>query len=99
MICLLQEARRLNKLNARLVGIELYFDDSPQGKRFYTETLGLNLLDEDPSRYARFAAGPPLLSASNAKELNPIRRAIRPSFFSRFPTSPPPSHPSGASAS
>ncbi len=46
------------KLNACLIGIELYFDDLPQGKRFYAETLGLNLLDEDASRYARFDAGP-----------------------------------------
>lgn len=44
--------------NARLMGVELYFDDLPKGRRFYSETLGLACLDEDASRYARFAAGP-----------------------------------------
>lgn len=44
--------------NARLVGVELYFDDLPKSKRFYSETLGLATLDEDAARYARFAAGP-----------------------------------------
>lgn len=44
--------------NARLIGVELYFDDLPACKRFYSETLGLTCLDEDSSRYARFAAGP-----------------------------------------
>ena len=48
----------LENLNARLVGVELYFDDLPIGRRFYSETLGLSCLDEDASRYARFAAGP-----------------------------------------
>ncbi|HKS82150.1 MAG TPA: VOC family protein [Candidatus Acidoferrales bacterium] len=44
--------------NARLIGVELYFDDLTASRRFYSETLGLTCLDEDASRYARFAAGP-----------------------------------------
>jgi predicted enzyme related to lactoylglutathione lyase len=43
-----------SKLNARLVGVELYFDDLQQGKQFYGDTLGLQLLDEEEGRYARF---------------------------------------------
>jgi predicted enzyme related to lactoylglutathione lyase len=45
------------KLHARLIGVELYFDDLQQGKSFYGDTLGLKLMDEDVSRYARFNAG------------------------------------------
>ena len=46
-----------NKLNARLIGVELYFDDLQRGKRFYDETLGLELLDEEAGHHARFNAG------------------------------------------
>jgi hypothetical protein len=28
----------MSKINARLVGVELYFDDLPAAKRFYQET-------------------------------------------------------------
>lgn len=45
------------KLDARLIGVELYFDDLQQGKSFYSDTVGLTLADEDVSRYARFSAG------------------------------------------
>jgi len=46
-----------NELDVRLIGVELYFDDLQQGKRFYGETLGLDLWDEDPGHHARFHAG------------------------------------------
>jgi predicted enzyme related to lactoylglutathione lyase len=48
-------------LNARLVGIELYFDDLPAAKRFYAETLGLALSGEQPDHHAQFDAGPVFL--------------------------------------
>jgi predicted enzyme related to lactoylglutathione lyase len=41
----------------RLVGIELYFEDLEQGKRFYRDTLGLEISDEQPGHYAKFSAG------------------------------------------
>jgi predicted enzyme related to lactoylglutathione lyase len=44
-------------LNARLVGVELYFDNLPQGKQFYGSTLGLDLLDEEDGHHVRFNAG------------------------------------------
>ncbi len=47
-----------NKLNAHLIGVELYFEDLQAGKRFYNETLGLELLDEVGGHHARFNAGP-----------------------------------------
>lgn len=45
------------KLNARLIGVELYFDDLPRGKQFYGDLLRLELLDEEEGHHARFSAG------------------------------------------
>jgi catechol 2,3-dioxygenase-like lactoylglutathione lyase family enzyme len=45
------------KLNARLIGVELYFDDLQQGKHFYGNVLGLELLDQEAGHHARFNAG------------------------------------------
>lgn len=44
----------MNGLKARIVGIELYFDDLEHGKQFYGGKLGLELLDEQPGHHARF---------------------------------------------
>jgi predicted enzyme related to lactoylglutathione lyase len=41
----------------RLVGVELYFDDLESGKRFYRDTLGLKISEEEAGRYTKFAAG------------------------------------------
>jgi predicted enzyme related to lactoylglutathione lyase len=38
----------------RLLGVELYFDDLPRAKRFYQETLGLQLMDEEIGHHAKF---------------------------------------------
>jgi predicted enzyme related to lactoylglutathione lyase len=46
-----------NRLNARLIGVELYFGDLQQGKHFYGNALGLELLDEEEGHHARFGAG------------------------------------------
>lgn len=46
-----------DKLNARLIGIELYFDNLQQGKQFYGDALGLDLLDEEEGHHARFNVG------------------------------------------
>ncbi|HTW79340.1 MAG TPA: VOC family protein [Terracidiphilus sp.] len=46
-----------NKLGARLIGVELYFDDLQRAKGFYEKTLGLELLDETAGHYARFNGG------------------------------------------
>lgn len=46
-----------NRCNARLIGVELYFGDLQQGKRFYEEVLGLELMDEEEGHHARFGAG------------------------------------------
>jgi predicted enzyme related to lactoylglutathione lyase len=51
----------LKKLDVRLVGVELYFDDPQQGKQFYSNVIGFELLDEEEGHYARFDAGESLV--------------------------------------
>jgi catechol 2,3-dioxygenase-like lactoylglutathione lyase family enzyme len=43
------------------LGIELYFDDLDAAKRFYHETLGLELRDESAGHHAKFNCGPAFL--------------------------------------
>lgn len=50
-------------IHARLIGVELYFDDLPAAKRFYQETLGLKLSGEQPGHHAQFDAGAGFLCA------------------------------------
>jgi catechol 2,3-dioxygenase-like lactoylglutathione lyase family enzyme len=38
----------------RLVGVELYFENVPEARRFYQDTLGLELLEEEPGHHAKF---------------------------------------------
>jgi hypothetical protein len=49
------------QINARLVGVELYFDDLVAARRFYHETLGLAISGERPGHHAQFGAGPSFL--------------------------------------
>ena len=44
-------------INARLVGLELYFEDLTAAKRFYEGTLGLTLSGEQSGHHAQFNAG------------------------------------------
>ncbi|HEX3093873.1 MAG TPA: VOC family protein [Candidatus Angelobacter sp.] len=43
--------------SARFAGVELYFNDLKKARAFYADTLGLQISDEDPQRYARFRVG------------------------------------------
>jgi predicted enzyme related to lactoylglutathione lyase len=47
----------MHKLHPRLAGIELYFDDLPRAKAFYTDVLGLDLAEEQAGHHAKFATG------------------------------------------
>ena len=47
----------MNQLSARLIGVELYFEDLQKAKTFYADTLGLKLSDEQPGHHAKFAGG------------------------------------------
>lgn len=47
----------MEALSARFAGVELYFSDLKKARAFYTDTLGLQISDEDPQRYSKFRAG------------------------------------------
>jgi len=47
----------VEKIQARFVGVELYFENLERAKRFYVETLGLEISDEQAGHHARFDAG------------------------------------------
>jgi len=51
----------MSKLKARLVGVELYFDDLGRAKRFYEDTLGLSISGEQDGHHAQFNLGPAFL--------------------------------------
>ncbi len=41
----------------RFVGVELYFNDLVAARRFYRQTLGLKIRDEQRGHYTRFQGG------------------------------------------
>jgi predicted enzyme related to lactoylglutathione lyase len=47
----------MSSINARLVGVELYFDDLVAAKNFYEEKLGLDVFSEQPGHHAQFNVG------------------------------------------
>ncbi|MBZ5490341.1 MAG: hypothetical protein LAO76_05360 [Acidobacteriia bacterium] len=44
----------MESIGARFTGVELYFSDLKKARAFYADTMGLEISDEDPQRYARF---------------------------------------------
>ena len=44
-------------INARLIGVELYFDDLSAAKRFYGNVLGLSVSDEQADHHVQFDVG------------------------------------------
>jgi predicted enzyme related to lactoylglutathione lyase len=47
----------MERIQARFVGVELYFENLEQAKRFYLETMGLEVSDEQVGHHARFDSG------------------------------------------
>jgi predicted enzyme related to lactoylglutathione lyase len=47
----------MERIQARFVGVELYFDDLERAKKFYLETMGLEVSDEQVGHHARFDSG------------------------------------------
>jgi predicted enzyme related to lactoylglutathione lyase len=45
------------RLNAKLAGVELYFEDLEAAQHFYQETLGLRLTGEEAGHHAQFGNG------------------------------------------
>lgn len=48
-------------MGARLVGVELYFDDLDAAKRFYQESLGFKISHEQSGHHLQFETGGPFL--------------------------------------
>ena len=46
----------MRDISPRFVGVELYFEDLERARKFYIETLGLHLSDEQPGHHAKFGA-------------------------------------------
>jgi predicted enzyme related to lactoylglutathione lyase len=44
----------MNKIQARFVGVELYFENLDRAKKFYAETLGLEISEEQAGHHAKF---------------------------------------------
>jgi predicted enzyme related to lactoylglutathione lyase len=44
-------------IQARFVGVELYFDDLERARKFYIEILGLEISDEQVGHHAKFDSG------------------------------------------
>jgi len=47
----------MQPIEARFVGVELYFEDLQRAKDFYEKTLGLPLSDEQIGHHAKFESG------------------------------------------
>ena len=47
----------MKEIAARLVGVELYFDDLDLARSFYTETLGLKVSDEQKGHFTKLDGG------------------------------------------
>src|SRR6516225_203383 len=47
----------MQPIQARFVGVELYFKDLERAKDFYEKTLGLTVSDEQPGHHAKFDSG------------------------------------------
>jgi catechol 2,3-dioxygenase-like lactoylglutathione lyase family enzyme len=47
----------MDESKLRLAGVELYFDDLEAARRFYQDTLGLPVHDEQPGHHIQFEGG------------------------------------------
>jgi predicted enzyme related to lactoylglutathione lyase len=47
----------MGRIEARFVGVELYFDDLARATKFYSQALGLAVSDEQAGHHAKFDSG------------------------------------------
>jgi predicted enzyme related to lactoylglutathione lyase len=47
----------MQRIPARFVGVELYFENLESAKKFYAETIGLAVSDEQTGHHAKFDSG------------------------------------------
>ena len=66
----------MKRLEARFVGVELYFEDLEAAKRFYVETMGLDVADEQTGHHAKFDSGAGFVCLER-KGLSPTPQEIR----------------------
>ncbi len=72
-------------IQARFVGVELYFDDLEGAKKFYVGTLGLEISDEQAGHHAKFDSGAGFVCLER-KGLSRIHRRKKLCSSLRFPT-------------
>ena len=89
----------MSDISARLVGVELYFEDFKGARKFYLDTLGLHISDEQPGHHAKFATGAAFVCLeTKGSESYPSRdKAVL--FFERCTICERPSQPSERIAS
>jgi predicted enzyme related to lactoylglutathione lyase len=68
----------MSKINARMAGVELYFDNLPVAKHFYEEVLGLRLVEEQTGHHARFDGGAAFIcvEAKGAEDYPSLDKAV-----------------------
>ena len=66
------------KVNARLAGVELYFENLPAAKHFYEEILGLRVMDETAGHHVQFDGGSTFLclEAKGAEDYPSLDKAV-----------------------
>ena len=47
----------MDRIQARFIGVELYFENLDRAKKFYIETMGLEVSDEQVGHHAKFDGG------------------------------------------
>ena len=47
----------MERIHPQFIGVELYFNNLEMAKKFYVETLGLDLSDEQVGHHAKFDGG------------------------------------------
>ena len=55
----------MERIQARFVGVELYFENLEGAKKFYIETMGLEVSDEQAGHHAKFDSGAGFIWALN----------------------------------
>jgi predicted enzyme related to lactoylglutathione lyase len=48
---------RMSGIKMQFAGVELYFEDLERARRFYVETLGLEISDEQAEHHVKFDSG------------------------------------------
>jgi len=70
----------MQPIDARLIGVELYFDDLERAKKFYLEKLGLEMSDEETGHHVKFESGPSFLCLERKGTFHILAKSWRFSF-------------------